>query len=95
MRHIAIASTVVTATHSNSMMITEMTSVIPRAATIYMPCMTSAIREIECWATIVEEVVVWIVSKDAEVPEAVTPIERAIEVVKSAECAILPVEKNV
>ena len=92
--HVTISTSVIATTHGYATMM-EHSAVIPATATIVMPCMTSMICCIEVWMTVIEVIAMWIVCIDAEVPESIAPIEWTVEILKSAECAILPVEQYV
>ena len=74
---------------------TPVASVIPAASAVAVPCVTSAIGQVEVRASEVEECAVRIAGIDAKVPESCVPVERAIEVSGSAIGAILPVEQNI
>ena len=97
----AFAASVVTTcesvAHASACMasVTEVTSMIPAAATIHPPAMTSAIDSPEMGMAKVEVVTVGIAGIDAEVPVAGFPVEGTIEVGSCHEGVVLPVEQDV
>lgn len=60
-----------------------------------MPCVSTTVGMVACWSTEVEVCAVWIVGIDSKPPEAVEPVERAIEIVYGAEACVLPGEEYV
>lgn len=92
--HVAVASTVPSASHA-IVVCCEMMSVIVRPSSVCVPGVSAAVGVVASWIAIVVVMAVRIVSIDAEMPEAVAPIERTIEVFQSAESAILPVKEYV
>lgn len=71
------------------------TTIVIASSAYYVPGVTTTIAGVEHWATEIEVVTVWIAGVDAEVPEAIAPIEWTIEIGCCAECAPLPVEQNI
>ena len=71
------------------------TSVIPSVTSNAVPGMSSTISSVEYGTSVVEIVTMWIAGIDAEMPESVCPIERAIEIGGCTECAQLPVKQDI
>ena len=65
------------------------------AAAVAAPTVSSAVGDVDRWAAEVEVVAPWIARVDGKVPEAVGPIERAVEVGGGAECVPLPLQEDV
>jgi hypothetical protein len=97
---VAIVSAVPSVTHSEMagvvmIDIVVTTAVIPSMPTYTMPGMSSTIAGVEYRTTVVEVVTVRIAGVDAEVPEAVCPVEGAIEIGGGTESTQLPVEQDI
>jgi len=67
-------------------------TIVVASSAYHMPSMSTTIAGIEHGTSEVEVVTVWIAGVDAKMPETVTPVEWAIEVAGSTECAPLPIQ---
>jgi len=68
------------------------TTIVVASSANDVPCMSTTIAGVEYRTSEVEVVTVWIAGVDAKMPETVTPVEWAIEVAGSTECAPLPIQ---
>ena len=93
----SVVATCESVAHASAFMasVSEVTSMIPAAATIHPPAVTSTIDCPEMGTAKVEVVTVGIAGIDAEVPVAGFPVEGAIEVGSCHEGVVLPVEQDV
>lgn len=73
----------------------ETASVIPRAASVVVPAMSSAIGVEESGTAEIEIVAVRIARVDAEMPEPRAPIEGTVEIACRQIRAVLPVEQDI
>lgn len=74
---------------------TKWAPMIPTVSAVHSPTVCPIVCCIETWATEIEICSIWIACVYAEPPDSVGPCKRAIEVCRSAESVVLPVEENI
>ena len=92
----AVASPIVKSyAHTAMMCAGECPAMIPRASAVHVPCVSATVCNVEMRTAEIEEIMVRIVCEDAEMPASAAPVYRTVEILQTAECTVLPVEKYV